>query len=57
MDQSLGMESRIGPGLTAQLRESMASPGYFLPGTAPCYECTLGEVDWQIFRSECPATC
>ncbi|GAC1616670.1 MAG: hypothetical protein PVS2B2_00870 [Candidatus Acidiferrum sp.] len=20
----------------------------FLPGTAPCYECTLGEVDWAI---------
>jgi|SRR5882724_829631 len=20
----------------------------FLPGAAPCYECTLGEVDWQI---------
>lgn len=22
----------------------------FLPGTAPCYECTLGEVDWQMLE-------
>jgi sulfur-carrier protein adenylyltransferase/sulfurtransferase len=22
----------------------------FLPGTAPCYECTLGEVDWAILE-------
>lgn len=22
----------------------------FLPGHAPCYECTLGEVDWQILQ-------
>ncbi len=22
----------------------------FLPGTPPCYECTLGEVDWQILQ-------
>lgn len=22
----------------------------FLPGTAPCYECTLGEVDWELLQ-------
>jgi molybdopterin/thiamine biosynthesis adenylyltransferase len=22
----------------------------FLPGQAPCYECTLGEVDWELLR-------
>jgi adenylyltransferase/sulfurtransferase len=22
----------------------------FLPGVAPCYECTLGEVDWQLLQ-------
>jgi len=22
----------------------------FLPGTAPCYECTLGETDWEILN-------
>jgi molybdopterin/thiamine biosynthesis adenylyltransferase len=22
----------------------------FLPGAAPCYECTLGEVDWQLLE-------
>jgi len=22
----------------------------FLPGTAPCYECTLGEVDWALLE-------
>jgi len=22
----------------------------FLPGQAPCYECTLGEVDWQLLQ-------
>jgi molybdopterin/thiamine biosynthesis adenylyltransferase len=22
----------------------------FLPGTAPCYECTLGEVDWALLQ-------
>src|SRR5258708_12511386 len=22
----------------------------FLPGAAPCYECTLGEVDWAILE-------
>ena len=22
----------------------------FLPGVAPCYECTLGEVDWALLR-------
>ena len=22
----------------------------FLPGTPPCYECTLGEVDWQLLE-------
>lgn len=22
----------------------------FLPGTAPCYECTLGKVDWEILE-------
>jgi adenylyltransferase/sulfurtransferase len=22
----------------------------FLPGTAPCYECTLGEIDWQLLE-------
>ena len=22
----------------------------FLPGKAPCYECTLGEIDWQILE-------
>jgi molybdopterin/thiamine biosynthesis adenylyltransferase len=22
----------------------------FLPGTPPCYECTLGEIDWQILE-------
>src|SRR3984893_16428159 len=26
----------------------------FLPGEAPCYECTLGEVDWDILERRMP---